>query len=194
MSCSSTDIFDLPFFSEGGKNDTELVLKDSPSGCWSVARVELDGTSAASSGTLIDAGAIDGLDVLNTSPGPFPPPSTRSGVAIVGAFCFGAGSIDKREDTPTPDSKRGFFATGLSSSSSSFLSLMSPGRAGRPIVIFFVRFALGGGSDRLLDDFEFDGGGRDIDDFLDGGSGFAGEGLGGDRIAVCSLSLSLSLP
>lgn len=70
---------------------------------------------------------------------------------------------------PVPESSRGFFATGLSSFSFSF-PFVSPGRAGRPIAIFFgPRFALGGGKDRpLLNGFELDGGGRDTEDLLGG--------------------------
>lgn len=94
----------------------------------------------------------------------------------------------KSEDAPAPASKRGFFA-GLSSLGS--LSSSAPCRAGRPMVIFLGP-RLGFGSERDVDG-EFEGGGREKVDFLDGGGrllamvDFGSEG-------ACSLSLSLSLP
>jgi len=131
-----------------------------------------------------NAGAIDGLDESNTSPGPFPPPRTRSGAGATGTFCLGAGNIDSSDDLPLPpppESKRGFFAAGLSSFSSSSLS---PGKEGNPIVIFFgPRFDFGVGRDRPVE-LDLEGGGRDRYDFL-----ICGGGMG-----VGSVSLSLSLP
>lgn len=68
--------------------------------------------------------------------------------------------MENSEDLPEPDpeSRRGFLAAGLESSSSSEPSC---GRAGRSIVIFFGPF-LG------LEDDVADGGGRASDDFFGG--------------------------
>ena len=185
---SSTEIFDLPFFNEGGKKDTELVFDfGSSSKSPLVVRASRSASAEASASSFVgstNAGAINGLAVLNTSPGPFPPPKTRSGAGATGTFCLGAGNIDSNDDLPLPplpESKRGFFAAGLSSLSS---SSVSPGREGNPMVIFFgPRFNFGAGRDRPVElDLE---GGRDRDDFLVGGDG--GMGVG-------SVSLSLSLP
>jgi hypothetical protein len=188
---SSTEIFDLPFFNEGGKKDTELIFDfGSSSESPLVVRAAGSASAEASSSSFVgstDAGAITGLAVLNTSPGPFPPPRTRSGAGATGTFCLGAGNIESNDDLPLPpppESKRGFFAAGLSSLSSSSLS---PGREGNPMVIFFgPRFNFGAGRDRPVE-LGLEGGGSDRDDFLDccGGGGGMGEG---------SVSLSLSLP
>ena len=140
---SSTEIFDRPFFNEGGKKDTELVFDLGSSESPLVVRA-----GSASVEGSVGSTVVDGLDILNTSPGPLPPPRTRSGAGATGTFCLGAGNIDNSDDLPAPESKRGFFAGGLSSSSS------SPGREGSPIVIFFgPRFDFCAG-------FEFEGGGR----------------------------------
>lgn len=166
---SSTEIFDRPFFNEGGRKAMELVVAVISSISLFVF-VDANSASSPSSSTLLRAGATDGLEVLKTRPGPLPPPSTRSGAGSVGTFCFGAGSIDTSPDAPAPDSNRGFFAAGLSSSSLG----SSPGRAGSPIVIFFgPRLFLGGGRERPLPDaLELDGGGSAIDDFLPGVGSF----------------------
>jgi hypothetical protein len=184
----STEILDRPFFKEGGIKDTELVLEfvcsESPFvvelKSWSAS---VAGPFGSSSATAIDPGAAGGLDILNTNPGPFPPPSTRSGGAVTGTFCLGAGSIESNKDlpAPTPESNLGLFAAGLSSSS---LSSESPGSVGSPIVIFFgPRFDFGGGRDSPLPEL---GGGRDIKDFF----GIVCLDVEG----VNSLPLSLSLP
>ena len=190
---SSNEILDRPFFKERGKKDTELALESSSSESPFIVKTEagecdLVRGSSTSSAVSIDTGAADGLYVLNISPSPLPPPRTRSGGAITGTFCLGAGSIESNDDLPAPDdpeSNRGFFAAGLSSPSFS-LSFVCPGRLGGPIVIFFgPRFDFKGGRDSPLPD-GLDGGGRDIEDFFAGG-----EGGSLDVDGVESLSLSL---
>ena len=167
---SSSEIFVRPFFSEGGRKTTELVVGAASS--WSLFKDIGADSNSASSPSMADPVCVILDDVgLNTSPGPLPPPKTRSGGgASGGPFCFGAGSIEKSAEAPAPfpESKRGFFKAGLSSSSLAS-SLESPDRVGIPIVIFLgPRFVLGGGKERspLL----FEAGGSAIEDF------FAGEG------------------
>lgn len=117
-------------------------------------------------------------------PGPFPPPSTRSGGGGFELFCFGAGSIDSKDETPALESNLSFLVAGLSSFRSSASSSPSPGKFGSPIAIFFgARLGLGG---RDIFEVVADGGGRDNVDFLADSKGLATCGA--------SLSLSLSLP
>ncbi len=118
----------------------------------------------------------------------------------MGALFLGAGSIESKPEEPAPEAKRGFFA-----GRSSMSSRVSPsGREGSPIAIFLGFFVFGGGRERLealsgslvLLTPE-DGGGKDSDDFFEGGGsldnrddcGFAGVGEG-----ALSSSLSASLP
>lgn len=170
---SSSEIFVRPFFSEGGRKTTELIAGAASS--WSLFNdIGADSDSDSSPSMTGAVGVIDDLVILNTSPGPLPPPKTRSGGgATAGPFCFGAGSIDKSAEAPAPfpESKRGFFAAGLSSSSPTS-SLGSPDRVGGPIVIFLgPRFVLGGGKERPPLPF-----GSAIVDFFAGGGNFEARG------------------
>lgn len=120
----------------------------------------------------------------NMRPGPFPPPSTRGSF---GFFCFGAGSIDSKDEAPPLESNLSFLVAGLSSFRSSASSSSSGGRFGSPIAIFFgARLGLGGGRD--IFEVVADGGGRDNVDFLADSKGLATCG------ASMSLSSSLPLP
>lgn len=78
---------------------------------------------------------------------------------------------------PEPESRRGFFAAGLGSSSS--LSGASFGKAGRSIVIFLGAF-LGLEDDvaPVLEPEVADGGGREKDDFFGGAVDFEATGAG----------------
>lgn len=143
---SSTDIFDRPLASDGGKKEKELDVS-TEAGAVLSSLISSRLVVGSSSKLSIARGAA-AREVLNTNPGPFPPPKTRSGAGSAATFCFGAGSIDNSDDAPAPDSSRGFFAAGLSSLKSS--SSLSPAvdRLGSPIVIFFGPpfVVLGGGS------------------------------------------------
>ena len=121
---SSTEIFERPFFNEGGKKDTELILEEVSSEPLFVVRAGAMSASVEGSSSSVEE--VDNLDVLNTRPGPFPPPRIRSGAATMGAFCLGAGNIEINRDlpAPVPESNRGFFVAGLSSLSLSSSTLL----------------------------------------------------------------------
>lgn len=112
---SSNETFALRFCSEGGRRD---------------GRDEPDSTGVSSTPGWSSGGSEDtpyvsddcaGRLLLNTRPGPDPPPNTRCGCCgCIGFVCFGVGSIPRRDDFPAPS--RAFFSAGssfLSSSSSS---------------------------------------------------------------------------
>lgn len=195
---SSTDIFDLPFVKEGGRKENGVDNASGIDASCSLEGRDSDSSRSASSSAspplsrcdiLVDAGA---RVVLNTNPGPVPPPKTRSGTGSVGFFCFGTGSMDNNDDSPAPDSNRGFFAAGLSSFKSSLLLSSVAVRVGRLIVIFFgPRF---GG--RAVLEVRANGGGRGNAGFLEGkGSFAANDDLAAvDVVVVSSFSVSLLLP
>lgn len=188
---SSTETFDRPFPTDVGMKENDV---DDDSGSVSMLSLsvgyKLDPPESPASPLFNGTGVADGRDVLNTSPGPLPPPNTRSGVGRVGFFCFGAGSIASNDEEPAPDSNRGFFAAGRSLSNSSSSSFGAES-AGRPMVIFLgPLFGLGGG--REIDE---EGAGREIEDFLLGGGSLdSSDDLGGTETISESLSLSLPLP
>lgn len=188
---SSTETFDRPFPTDVGMKENDV---DDDSGSVSMLSLsvgyKLDPPESPASPLFNGTGVADGRDVLNTSPGPLPPPNTRSGVGRVGFFCFGAGSIASNDEEPAPDSNRGFFAAGRSLSNSSSSSFGAES-VGRPMVIFLgPLFGLGGG--REIDE---EGAGREIEDFLLGGGSLdSSDDLGGTETISESLSLSLPLP
>lgn len=137
----SRDTFTLPFLREGGRKDVDGVGLSTSASFSCLAST--DGPSVLGESSWSWGRALL-LEARNTNPGPPPPPRTRSSFSITGTDCFGAGSILRREDFPAPVAPpavlatRGFFAGGLSSSSS------GGGRDGRLMAIFLVRFCLGG--------------------------------------------------
>lgn len=178
---SSTDMFALPRRTEVGINGSEGFSSTLSSRIaeWEESSVStgssVSSSSSASSTVVVLTGWLGA--VLNTKPGPRPPPRTLSGAGATGALFFGAGSIDNRSEAPAPESRRGFFAAGLSSWSEASPSV-SFLRVGRPIAIFFGFLALGGGKDKpvLALDEEADpfvGGGRENVDFLVGAGSLA---------------------
>lgn len=82
---SSIEMLDRPLFNEGGKKDTEGVSELVSSKSRFVVRLtgtaSVVASSVSSSTTPINVDVVDclGLGALNTSPGPFLPPSIRSG-------------------------------------------------------------------------------------------------------------------
>lgn len=172
---SSREMLALPFFREGGKNGSDDAGFDIDTASASSTAMSLLPSSLSLSpetkGTA-DGNAVEGREVLKTRPGLPPPPRTRSGAAgaLTGTFCLGAGSIENSVDlpAPAPDSRRGFFAAGLKSSSSS--SSTSLGRAGKSMAIFLVFLGLGAEEDDVAAALEVDSGGRANVDFF-GGTG-----------------------
>lgn len=189
---SSTDIFALPLTREGGKKGSDEASSGAVRlACLLVGSAALSPSSSfswSSPPILLAAGAR--LDfVWKIRPGPFPPPKTRSDCPFEGAFCFGAGSIDNKEEAPAPVFC--LFAAGRSSSISSFPS-SSLGNAGRPIVIFLGARLVLGGSAEAFGVVVLLGGGKMIDDFDDS---LVRPGEGRGLVGCCfSFSLSLSLP
>lgn len=168
---SSKDMFALPLATEGGRNANEVDEEVSPSNVGSSTPEML---SSSSTDNAVVAAA--GLKLLNTSPGPSPPPKTRSGAEGTGAFCFGAGNIDNRDEKPAPVPAFAFFAGGLSIITSSSLS-SACFKVGKLIAMVFFFF---------IGPFVKDGGGREIELFSDW--------IGGRHWDVPSPSLSLPLP
>lgn len=185
---SSTDTFALPFVNDGGKKGKEDFLSVFSSMIPSV-NPECSRSSSPPSSSTSSTVAVVRVDrfepVLNTRPGPRPPPSTLSGAAGTGALFFGAGSMVRRADERAPRSKRAFFAGG---SSDSIDLSSSGGSSGRPIVIFFGRLALGAGRDRLPegleDEADPEGGGSESDDFFDGAGRLAAKLPGLELVAL----------
>lgn len=171
----SRDTFARPLVSEGGRNAVD--------GAGGAAGPSISASSAyvAPNGgaSVFALGGLPAsrLGARNTSPGPPPPPRTRSSFfSMTGTGCFGAGSIPRREDCPAPvlGVIRGFFAGGLSSTSSS-----GGGREGRLMAIFLVRFGLEEAALEpvaviaVVSDVELEGAGRGREDEEDFGGGSA---------------------
>jgi len=107
----SSDILDRPFvFTDEGRNNVDTDVSSETE----LSNLNELGGSGSASNELEDCSL---LLLLNTKPGPLPPPRTLSGFGKTTVFCFGAGSIDKRPETPAPAASRGFFGAGSDSSS-----------------------------------------------------------------------------
>lgn len=186
---SSVLTFAFPFANEGGINGmaaegffgcvlcsvtSSKMLLDS--GARFAAAPSPSPSSSSASSTVVCP--VDRFTpVLNTSPGPRPPPNTLSGAAGTGFLFFGAGSIENSDEAPAPGSMRDFFAGGWPSkvSSSSMLAEI----VGSPIAIFFGTFFFGAGKEKPEDDLAAAfGGGSERPGFFEAAAGVTAGGVG----------------